>query len=287
MPRTSARRTATRNGGRGRSTAVTQRSPNAAGQKLSVAQRDLVLDFLGRGWTPSKVRDALVEAGVPRLTLQTILDYRKRHPEEILQKRDAWMATLRREPLANVRDRLRELLHMYGTGVLTQFRELCPKCGGDGTLPILRRPVDERGRTVPKADPVKGTIRCEVCRGRKWVLPERVQHVLATTGDDIRLDTLPERPPAIDPEGVEFLRDLLRQIRDEVGDGWSPREQSTKPEGSLVGGNVNMVVIGGSKEEYIAKLRAMRGAPPLPPPTLEVSPTPSGGNGGPPTELTP
>jgi hypothetical protein len=110
-----------------------------------------------------------------------------------------------------------------------------------------------------------------------------VQRVLRATGGDVRFETLPAQPPVVDPEGLEACRDILRQIREEVGDAWSPREQSTKPDGSLVGGDVNTVVITGSKAEYIAKLRAMRGAPPLPPPTVEVSPASGHGNGGPPT----
>ena len=271
-----------RNGGWGKITSLPQRKATGNGQKLSLAQRDRVLDWLGRGWAPSKIRGALRDAGWPLVAHTTILGYAKRHPEEIAQKRAAWMARLRDEPLANIRDRLRELTRMYGTGVLAQFRELCPTCGGDGTLPILRAPKDEQGRAVRNADPVKGTIRCETCRGRKWILPDRIRRVVAATGDGIRLDTLPERPPTVDPEGLEALRSILRQIREEVGDAWSPREQSVKPDGNHVSGDVNMIMVTGDKQEYIAKLRAMRGAPPLPPPTLEVSPAPGHGNGGPP-----
>jgi hypothetical protein len=272
-----------RNGGRGQTTPLAQRHAASNGQKLSVEQRSQVLDWLARGWTLSRVQVALQEAGGPRIAHQTLSGYQKRHAEEIRQKRDKWIAGLRGEPLAVPRDRLRELLKMYGIGVLAQYRELCPQCGGKGTLPILRQPVDKSRKPVEGAEPILGEIRCETCRGRKWVLPAAVQAVVAATDGDIRLDTLPTRPPAADPEGLEALRSILRQIREEVGDVWSPREQSTKPDGNLVSGDVNMVVITGDKQEYIAKLRAMRGAPPLPPPTVEVSPTSAVGNGGPPT----
>ena len=272
--------------GGGRIAFPANRSANGAGQKLTADQRVQVLDWLGRGWPPSKVRDALREAGGPTLALPTVVGYLKRHAEEVAMKRAAWLAKLRDEPLATPRDRVRELTRMYGTGVLAQFRELCPTCGGDGTLPILRRPKDEQGHAVRGADPVKGTICCETCRGRKWILPAAVQRVVETTRGDIRLDTLPERPPAVDPEGLEALRSILCQIREEVGDAWSPREQSTKPDGNHVSGDVNMNVVGGDKQSYIAKLRAMRGAPPLPPLTVEVSPTPGHGNGNPPSSTT-
>ena len=270
--------------GGGRCAFPANRKANGNGQKLTLAQREQLLGWLGRGWPPSKVRDALREAGGPTIALPTILGYAKRHPEEIAQKRAAWMARLRDEPLANIRDRLRELAKMYGTSVLSLYRELCPTCGGDGTLPILRAPVDDQGREVRGAELVKGTFRCETCRGRKWILPESVRRVVATTGDDIRLDTLPERPPAVDPEGLEALRSILRQIREEVGDAWSPREQSTGPDHKTES-TVNMIAVVGNKQEYIARLRAMRGAPPLPAP-VDVSPTPENGNGGPPSSTT-
>ena len=272
--------------GGGRIVFSANRKANGNGQKLTADQRVQMLDWLGRGWPPSRVRDALREAGGPTIALPTILGYAKRHPEEIAQKRQAWLAKLRDEPLANIRDRLRELLKMYGVGVLAQYRELCPQCGGEGTLPVLRTPKDEQGRVVRGAEPIRGTVRCETCRGRKWVLPDSVQRVLRATGGDVRFETLPEQPPAVDPEGLEACRSILRQIREEVGDAWSPREQSTKPDGSLVGGDVNMIMIAGDKQSYIAKLRAMRGAPPLPPPSVEVSPPPAGGNGGPPSSTT-
>jgi hypothetical protein len=71
-----------------------------------------VLDWLGRGWPPSKVRDALREAGGPTIALPTIVGYLKRHPEEIAQKRTAWMAQFHNEPMAHIRDRIRELAKM-------------------------------------------------------------------------------------------------------------------------------------------------------------------------------
>ena len=171
---------------------------------------------------------------------------------------------------------------MYGTSLLSLYRELCPACGGEGTLPVFRQPTDAQGRPTASAKPRRELTRCETWRGRKWVLPEEVQAVRAATGGDIRFETLPTQPPAVDPEGLGACRSILRQFREEVGDAWSPREQSTTPDGAHVTGDVNMVVISGDKQEYIAALRKLRGAP-LPPPSVEVSPTPAGGNGGPPT----
>lgn len=272
--------------GRGAPTRLAQRAVAPSGQKLSVEQRSQVLDWLARGWTLIRIQHALIEAGGPQISHQALSAYQKRHPEEIRQKRDRWIAELRGDPLAVPRDRVRELLKMYGVGVLSQYRELCPDCGGDGVLPVLRTPKDERGRTIRNAEPVKGNTRCERCRGRKWILPVEVQRVLAATGGDIRFETLPDAPPAVDPEGLDACRDLLRQIREEVGDAWSPRENATKPEEHTSGG-VNMVVITGNKEEYIAQLRALRGAPPLPALPVEASPASAGGNGGPPIPVQP
>lgn len=141
--------------------------------------------------------------------------------------------------------------------------------------------MDKSRKPVEGVEPILGGVRCEVCGGRKWIVPAAVQQVVIATGDDIRLDTLATRPPAVDPEGLAALRDILRQIREEVGDVWSPREQAGAD--THVHGDVNAVVITGDKAQYIAKLRAMRGAPPLPSPTVEVSPNSSGGKGGPPT----
>jgi len=263
---------------------LVQRHAAANGHKLSVEQRNQVLDWLARGWTLSRVQLAVQEAGGPRIAHQTLSGYQKRHTEEIRQKRDKWIAGLRGEPLAVPRDRLRELLKMYGVGVLAQYRELCPQCGGEGTLPVLRTPMDDQGGEVRGAEPILGEIRCETCRGRKWVLPDSVQRVLRATGGDVRFETLPAQPPVVDPEGLEACRDILRQIREEVGDAWSPREQSTGPDHKTES-TVNMIAVVGNKQEYIARLRAMRGAPPLPAP-VDVSPTPENGNGGPPSSTT-
>jgi hypothetical protein len=104
--------------------------------------------------------------------------------------------------------------------------------------------------------------------------------MLDTLGGDIRFDTLPQQPPALDPEGMTACLDILDRIRKEVGDAWSPREQAAGPENVVVGGDVNTVVISGDKQEYIAKLRALRGAPPLSPP--EVVHASGDSNGGPP-----
>jgi len=264
---------------------LARRHAAANGHKLSVEQRNQVLDWLARGWTLSRVQLAVQEAGGPRIAHQTLSGYQKRHTEEIRQKRDKWISGLRGEPLAVPRDRLRELLKMYGVGVLAQYRELCPRCGGEGTLPVLRTPMDDQGGEVRGAEPILGEIRCETCRGRKWVLPDSVQRVLRATGGDVRFETLPAQPPVVDPEGLEACRDILRQIREEVGDAWSPREQSTGPDHKTES-TVNMIAVVGNKQEYIARLRAMRGAPPLPPPSVEVSSPPAGGNGGPPSSTT-
>jgi hypothetical protein len=240
---------------------LANRQANGNGQKLTLAQRDQVLDWLGRGWPPSKVRDALREAGGPSIALPTVVGYQKRHAEEIAQKRQAWMAKLRNEPMAQIRDRIRELARMYGRNVAAQFRELCPSCGGEGTLPALRRPVNAQGRAERTAEPLLERTRCETCLGRKWIIPAQVQAMLDTLGGDIRFDTLPQQPPALDPEGMNACLDILDRIRKEVGDAWSPREQAATPDSVVVGGDVNTVVLSGSKEEYIAKLRQLRGAP--------------------------
>jgi hypothetical protein len=228
----------------------------------------------------------------PDISHTAILGYRKRHPDEIRQKREAWMAELRGEPLAPVRSRLQELQASYALTILNLYADLCEDCGGRGTFPTLQRPTDSRGRPLKRAEKVEmvpGVRRCPTCRGRGRVIPADVLMLLQAAEGDFRLAMLTAPPAHVDSTVLADLRGILRQIREETGDAWSPREQSVKPDGSLVSGDVNMVVIGGNKEEYIAKLRQLYEAPTLPaaPADPVILPPATGGNGhgNPPTSL--
>ena len=138
-----------RRGGRGRSALPAKNliNKNPRTQKLTIAERDYMLECFAKGWPPAKVREAMRQRGILNTpTLVSVAGAARTNAEEIAQRKARWYAQLRGEPLAQPRDRLRERIKMYNLCILGQFREACPGCGGEGKVPALVPPV---GADVP------------------------------------------------------------------------------------------------------------------------------------------
>jgi hypothetical protein len=166
-----------------------------------MAQRDQLLDWLGRGWPPAG-SDAPREAGGPT-ALPTIVSYRTRPPTS---RHEAGGLARLRTPLANIRDRLRELLKMWHRRARSTGNS--PAVRRRGTLPVLRTPKDARSPDVRR--PISAPCAAKRAAGAGSC---PAQAVVAATGGDIRL-TRCRRPPTVDPG----LRPCAAswQIREEV-----------------------------------------------------------------------
>ena len=194
-------------------------------RKLSVSQQDYLLDCLGKGWPPALCMQKLREAGAPDVTTANIRAYRKSKETEIAERRAKWLSQLRGEPLAEARDRLRELRYLYAQMVMAELREPCPGCVGTGQTTITE--PAKGGKKETKKQQV-----CPACRGKRYRLPEDVIELVNALRGDVRLETLIpllRTIPGASPKFNERAAEILRQIRDEVGDAWSPREKGTAP----------------------------------------------------------
>jgi hypothetical protein len=199
-------------------------------RKLTVEQQDYVLDCLGKGWPPPVVRAKMRELGMPDVTTVTIRSYKTTRAEEIEARRVRWLAKLRGEPLAEPRDRLRELRYLYAQMIMAELREPCPGCVGAGQTTI----TEKKGKTEVKRQQV-----CPACRGKKYLLPEAVIMLVKELRGDVRLETLIpllEAIPGATPKFNERAAEILRQIREETGDAWSPRDQGKVPDAVVDGG---------------------------------------------------
>lgn len=201
--------------------------PQGSKGRRPVAELDTILEYLARGWPPALTRDRLRQDYGIEISREALKDYRKTHAEEIGKRRETWLADLRGEPLANRRNRVRELARLYAAALLQAYREACQTCVGQG---VVLEAAAQGGQAAPR--------RCESCRGRKWVVaPEVTAYVEALDGD-VRLETLPQLPPAPTPGWTERLDGLLVQLRQEVGDHFSPRDKGQvseeQPRGTLV-----------------------------------------------------
>ena len=223
-----------RRGGRGRSALPAKNliNKNPRTQKLTIAERDYMLECFAKGWPPAKVREAMRQRGILNTpTLVSVAGAARTNAEEIAQRKARWYAQLRGEPLAQPRDRLRERIKMYNLCILGQFREACPGCGGEGKVPALVPPVGADGKPLVAAKGQPGpplasvNRRCDICKGRKWLLPPEALALEIVLERDVRLDTLPALPPGGSGEWLDRARDLLGEIREEVGDHWSPRDR--------------------------------------------------------------
>jgi hypothetical protein len=182
---------------------------------LSDVDRAVLFDLLAQGHTPAVVRDRLLEECGIAVSLDTIRGYRKSHAGEIAKRREKWRETLRNEPMAHARNRVRELAQMYGQAVLAQYHYPCPACLGRG---YVRK---QTGKAI-----------CRRCKGRKMVLPPDLQKYVKEMEGDIRLETMPELPPNPTPSLVGRCMQLLARIRKEVGDDRKQNHRSRDREGS-------------------------------------------------------
>ena len=124
-----------------------------------------------------------------------------------------------------------------------------------------------KGVAVVAAGPLAGDLgRCPVCRGLRWVLPDGVEAALAALDGDVRLETLPAGllGRLTDTQAAR-LQGIAAQIREEVGDAWSPRERGQTPGGDGDGGrHLHLHGADAVKAAALAldALREARAAPP-------------------------
>ena len=182
---------------------------------LSDVDRAVLPDLLAQGHAPSVVRDRLFEECGIVVSLDTIRGYRKSHAVEIAQRREIWLETLRNEPLAHARNRVRELAKIYGEAVLAQYHDPCPACLGRG---YVRK---QKGKAI-----------CRRCKGRKTVLPPDLQKYVKELEGDIRFQTMPDLLLMSSLSLVGRCMQLLARIRKEVGDDRKQNHRSRDREGS-------------------------------------------------------
>ncbi len=71
------------------------------------------------------------------------------------------------------------------------------------------------------------------------MLPDAARAIITALNGDVRLETLIpmlQGLPSATPRFNERAAELLRQIREEVGDAWSPRDKGETPEDAGGGG---------------------------------------------------
>lgn len=182
-------------------------------RRLTIAERDKVLEYMARGWPQTVTVRRLAEDFGITITTSTLYKaggYKDVHAEEIQQRKALWYANLRGEPLTEPRNQVRELARLFGAQVRELCKEPCARCVGEGAVvAALGKPPQ----------------RCPACRGLRWMLPAPAKKVLDDLSGDVRLETLPGALPRVTDKAVERLAALLAQIREVTGDAWSPREK--------------------------------------------------------------
>jgi hypothetical protein len=176
--------------------------------RLTVEQRSICLDYLSRGYSLAMtVKKLRQEQGIS-ITSWTLRDYKKSHKDELPQRKQQWIASLREEPLATPRSRIRELSNLYAACLLSNYKQLCPTCIGTGVTMKQKQPVV-----------------CVKCEGKKWVLSKAGEQLHKAKGDALSFETLDELPPALSQEWTDRMLEILSKIREETGDVFSPKEK--------------------------------------------------------------
>lgn len=234
--------------------------------KLTVRQRLFVLELLARHpHAPTKVAELVRQGTGVALTPPTLTTLAKRHAVEVQALRDAWLG---RVPCASPRERVVELLALVELKTRELFRLPCPMCLGQGSVRPAAQLATAHAAEAPVAIP---PVRCPTCRGRQWVLDEAVEaqlRALHAAGGRIlpsvllELDELAGLLPVTVPSvALAELQGLIKDVRAEMGDAWSPRERTAAPDAAGTGQQVT-VVFAGQHSTYVERLRALRAAPP-------------------------
>ncbi len=187
-------------------------------RKLSVAEKDLVLDELAKGRRPKETADWLRRATGTAVTLHLIASYLRTHADEIAKRRRAWSAgALDQMHLRYRGARVGELIAAYALLVRQCFREMCPTCAGSGLV------------AVGKKDNVT-TGRCAGCKGRRWVVSKDADAY--TLGDDVGASARRLMGMAVPPDFPlsvwDRMQSILKQIGEEVGDTKAERSASVE-----------------------------------------------------------
>ena len=191
------------------------KAPSSKARKLSVAEKDRVIELLAKGFRPAEVRDWLRKEQGVQVTTNAIAAYIGTHKDEIAERRKAWNADMDSLHIRQPRARVEELARAYALMMREFYRALCPTCVGLGT-------TFKKG----KKDGEGTSARCQTCKGHKWVLP--ADAVAYDLGDDaasgaMRLANSPP-PPGFNLEVWSRAQAILEQIRREVGDA-APEER--------------------------------------------------------------
>ena len=179
-------------------------------RKLSVAEKDRVIELFAHGFRPPEVRDWLRKEQGVQVTTNALSAYLGTHKAEIAERRKLWNADMDSLHIRQPRARVEELARAYALMVREFYRVMCPACAGVGT-------TIKKGRTE---DSEWTSVRCMICKGHKWVLP--ADAVAYDLGDDaaegaMRLANSPP-PPGFNLEVWSRAQAILEQIRREVGD---------------------------------------------------------------------
>ena len=214
------------------------KAPSSKARKLSVAEKDRVIELFAHGFRPAEVRDWLRKEQGVQVTTNALSAYLGTHKAEIAERRKAWNADIDSLHIRQPRARVEELARAYALMVREFYRVMCPICAGMGlTL--------KKGK---KTDEVAVSVRCEACKGHKWVLPrEAVAYDLGENAAEgaLRLANSPP-PPGFNLEVWSRAQAILEQIRREVGDA--------EPEGRKGGGEAPEIIAAMARADAVKAL---------------------------------
>jgi hypothetical protein len=196
-------------------------------RKLSMAEMNWVMDALATGLSPREVRERLWKETGTDVTRNAIAAYLKTHAHEIALRRKAWNENvLDKVQLRFSGARVLELANAYRLLYRQFFREVCKECIGEGKT-LKPGSVTTPFQMLTIAD----YQRCEICRGRRWIIPKRLE--IYSLGDDVLMGAVRiaalSQPPGFDPVIWDKMAAILRQIREEVGDA-KPEKSSSSEE---------------------------------------------------------
>jgi hypothetical protein len=189
-------------------------------RKLSIAQKNYVLDLLADGRRPAEIRDLLREEQGTAVTSQAIAAYVKSNRDEIIKRKKLRAEGMETVHLRYRHARLQEHVRLHAILVHQLFKEMCETCLGQGIVAKAGSPQ-----------------RCKKCKGHKWVAPDRAKAY--ELGDDYGL-TARSLSNSTPPDGCDL-------------DVWDRLVVNLREIGNLVGDAKVRIAIDAEEQERLAK----------------------------------